>query len=88
MGYGAPLPEYSFYETVQAPDISWRRAKRAVATATDLHPFVTIEGWRTRPWHDGSQWRNTAAAIGRLTRLDGVGGVGEMGAAALMIMCV
>jgi hypothetical protein len=41
-----PWPEYSAYEDVRWPDVSSRKAKRAIATTTDIEPFMTISAWR------------------------------------------
>jgi hypothetical protein len=42
-----PTPEYEFYEKLEPPNISWRRAKQALAVATETQQFLTIPGWRT-----------------------------------------
>lgn len=65
MDYPVAYPEWEVYEQVEPPDISWTRAKRAVATTTDLDPFVTIRSWGARSrWLFG--WHNNMNRINRL----------------------
>lgn len=52
-----PDPAYQAYESKELPAVSWRRAKRAIATTTNSAPFYTIAELRVRPYSDDSQWR-------------------------------
>lgn len=48
-------PEWDLFEEVQPPSISWRRAKRAIATTTSTREFVTISSWESNArWIYGS----------------------------------
>lgn len=37
---------YPDYESVRWPEVSSRKAKRAIATTTDIAPFMTISSWQ------------------------------------------
>lgn len=54
----SPDAGYHAYEAKTPPAISWRKAKRAIATTTSSHPFVTIAELRVRPYSDDGQWRD------------------------------
>jgi hypothetical protein len=58
--------EWETFERVEPPKISWKRAKRADATTTNLGEFLMISGWHSRSrWVYGSHNNERRAAAER-----------------------
>ncbi|MBE1487693.1 hypothetical protein [Plantactinospora soyae] len=58
-------PEWEAFESIEPPRISWKRAKRAVATTTNLDGLLTISDWQARSrWIYG--WHHNERRIHRL----------------------
>ena len=65
MDYSLVPPEWMVFERVEPPKVSWKRAKRAIATTTDLAGLRTIKQWPSRTrWVYGSH--NNEGRVRRL----------------------